>query len=193
MAAITKGILAAAGLSAILLLAACSDSNGNTSRTIPSAAPLASAPNAAAAQESRTEWMTETISRFTGVSFRFVETFKLESGEEGYALRLSFIPEAGSAPIKEDIYRSIAEYAWSIQRFFPEIQRYEFHVLWDENSKKEAIGATIGGEAVQKLAERYSGIKADQQAGLGTSWRSVFSDITESAEAKGWHEKDSGV
>ncbi|MFC3745296.1 hypothetical protein [Paenibacillus sp. GCM10012306] len=104
------------------------------------------------------------------------------------------MPEVGSSPIKEDIYRSMVDYAWNVNNFFPEIKRYEFQVLWDENVKKEAVEAIMDEEAVRSLNIRYLDLKNAQLGGSGdVSYRSFFSNLTESDEAKRWAEKETEV
>jgi len=184
------------------LLAGCSDSPAESPQT---AKETAASPKAETAQTDRkaeaspdieslkAEWAVQKIRDYTKYSFRFVEHLKIDRQQDGYQINLRFVPEAGSAPVKEEIYRSMAQYAWSIHRFFPEVHRYEFHVLWDEHNKSDVIQAIIDEEGVKQLDNRYFNLEMTERGQLETSWRSIFTTITESDEAQKWHNRTSGV
>ncbi|WP_025688264.1 hypothetical protein [Paenibacillus zanthoxyli] len=66
----------------------------------------------------RKDFITEKVSYYTRQNFRFVEKLAVSSQKNGYIVVLTFIPEVGSAPVKQDIYRSMAAYAFGINSFF---------------------------------------------------------------------------
>ncbi|MFF2910580.1 hypothetical protein [Paenibacillus sp. NPDC057934] len=160
-----------------------------------SACSQASSNSALETGEMRTQkdFIASKVEFYTQDHFRFVEKFTIDGAKDQYILHFSFVPEVGSAPIKEDIYRSIVDYAWNVTNFFPEIKRYEFQVLWDENVKKEAVEAIMDEEVVESLAVRYLDLKNTQLSGGDISYRSFFSSLTESDEAKRWAEKETGA
>ncbi|NUU59336.1 hypothetical protein [Paenibacillus agri] len=165
----------------LMFISACSQANSNS----------VAEPEEMLTQK---DFITNKVEFYTQDHFRFVEKFTIEGSKAPYTLHFTFVPEVGSAPIKEDIYRSMVDYAWNVNNFFPEIKRYEFQVLWDENVKKEAIKAIMDEEAVRNLIIRYLDLKNAQLGGSGdVSYRSFFSNLTESDEAKRWAEKETGV
>ncbi len=164
-----------------VMVSACSRSTTTVKATSPSPG------------QTQANWLSQKIGDFTKNTFRFVEEFKIDQQQDSYTITLRFVPEVGSAPAKEDIYRSMAEYAWSIHRFFPEVHRYEFHVLWDEKTKQDAIEAVLEENEVKQLDSRFYDVKMSQQAQPAVSWRTIFTTITESATAKKWHDKETGA
>ncbi|AIQ11534.1 hypothetical protein [Paenibacillus durus] len=134
----------------------------------------------------RKDFITEKVSYYTRQNFRFVEKLAVSSQKNGYSVVLTFIPEVGSAPVKQDIYRSMAAYAFGINSFFPEIKSYEFNVLWDERTKEKAIHAVIDEAGVTSLSNRYHELMIDKNGGFEPSYRSFFSESTESEAAKKW-------
>ncbi|WP_150266191.1 hypothetical protein [Paenibacillus tepidiphilus] len=139
------------------------------------------------------DWIRKKLDDYTNIMFRFAERLEITENENEYSLVLSFVPEVGSAPVKELIYQSMAEYAWSIHQFFPEVTRYEFHVLWDDRSKDDVMQALIDEEGVNELNNNYYSVKMDQRGELEASWRKVFSNITENEISQKWHDKDTGA
>ncbi|MCL6456850.1 MAG: hypothetical protein K6T85_02475, partial [Gorillibacterium sp.] len=135
------------------------------------------------------EFINKRIDSYTHQSFRFVEKYALTGKDHKYSVEVSLIPEFGSFPTKEEVYRSLAVYAWSINEFFPEINRYDFTVLWDERSKKEAIHAEINESGVANLVSNYTSVLMDQNNKLDSSFKIVFTEILVSDIAKDWRDR----
>ncbi|MFD1772468.1 hypothetical protein [Paenibacillus rhizophilus] len=136
------------------------------------------------------DFIIQKVTYYTQQNFRFIENVTVDNQDNKYQITLTFIPEVGSVPIKEDIYREMAEYAWNINHFFPEITGYEFNVLWDEHTKQNAIHAIIDEAGVKELPNRYSALMMDKKGGFEVSYRSFFSTVTESDEAEKWAGKN---
>lgn len=132
------------------------------------------------------EFINQRVDSYTPHSFRFVESYALTEKDNKYSIEVSLVPEVGSIPIKEEIYRSLAVYAWSVNNFFPEIISYEFTVLWDDKSKEEAIHAKINESGVESLANNYASILLDQNNKLQSSYTTIFTEILVSDIAKDW-------
>jgi len=135
------------------------------------------------------DFINKRIDRYTHQSFRFVESYVLTEKDNKYSIEVSLVPEVGSFPIKENIYRSLADYAWSVNNFFPEIISYDFTVLWDDKSKTEAIHAKINESGVESLINNYTSILLDQNNNLESSYKTVFTEILVSDIAKDWPDR----
>lgn len=135
------------------------------------------------------EFINQRIDSYTHQSFRFVESYALTEKDNKYSIEVSLVPEVGSIPIKEDIYRSLAVYAWSVNNFFPEIISYDFTVLWNDKSKEEAIHAKINESGVKSLANNYASILLDQNNKLESSYTTIFTEILVSDIAKEWPDR----
>ncbi|MGF7047383.1 hypothetical protein J2T13_001888 [Paenibacillus sp. DS2015] len=157
-----------------MIISACSVSSANNSQS--------SIKN----KITRTEFINEKVSYYTHHTFRFVEKLDVTNKDNQTRISVSLIPEVGSFPIKEDIYRSLADYAWSINQFFPEISSYDFKILWDDKSKKEAIHATIDINGVKNLNENYNNIILDHNNKLDHSYKTIFTKTVESDFAEKW-------
>ncbi len=132
----------------------------------------------------------DKVSSYTKNTFRFTEEFKLEEkgGGEAYSLLVSFVPEVGSVPIKQDMYRSAAQHAYAVSQFFPEINSYSYSVLWNESEKKEVMRLELNEEAVKQLSSRYLEEAMNEKSGLKGSYQSIFSSVTVTGAAEKWHD-----
>ena len=107
-----------------------------------------------------------------------------------FQYRLSSFPEAGSIIVKEELYENIASHAYQITRFFPEVNHFDYLVLWDDYSKEEALFLTIGEEAVINLESTYINQLINRNGGLETHFAEVFSEIAETEESMTWRGED---
>lgn len=126
---------------------------------------------------------------FTDQYFRFVEKIQIDTGNGNMSVSTSFVPEVGSFPVKEDIYQSIAYHALQIVTFFPEVNHFDYIVLWDDASKQEVMTLVINEDAIKQLAEIYYREYGNKNGGFETSFRKVFSSIVETEETKTWRDR----
>ncbi|HBI74124.1 MAG TPA: hypothetical protein DDY59_13205 [Lachnospiraceae bacterium] len=129
------------------------------------------------------------IEDFTNQYFTFAEKVRINTSDGKMSVSTSFVPEVGSFPVKEDIYQSIAYHALQIVTFFPEVNHFDYIVLWDDNSKQEVMTLAINEDAIKQLAKIYYGEYINQNGGIETSFRKVFSSIVETEESKSWRER----
>lgn len=115
--------------------------------------------------------------------FRYTEDVQFVVDNGKISVYISFVPEVDSFPVKEDIYESAAYHAMQIIRFYPEVNFFEYTVLWDDFSKQEALTLEIDEEDVKQVEHTYY---AQLTGGGGTLFREVFSAIMETEESKQW-------
>jgi len=132
---------------------------------------------------------SQRIEHYTSRYFRFADTVEVDTMDGQTSVSVSFIPEVGSFPIKQEIYANVANHALQITKFYPEATHFEYTVLWDDYTKKEAIRLTIDAEAVAHLEENYTGELVNRNGGLDTHFERVFSSIEETEESRRWHER----
>ncbi|ASA21498.1 hypothetical protein [Paenibacillus donghaensis] len=159
----------------LLLLSACS--SNSIDKESPAPDPK---------RQAQTEFIDERIDSYTHQCFRFVEKYTLTEQDDKYSIEVSLIPEIASRATKEEVYRSLASYAWNVNNFFPEIKSYDFTVLWDERQKQEAIHARIDESGVANLMTTYTGVQMDLNNKLDSSYQTVFTEIEESDIVKNW-------
>ena len=128
----------------------------------------------------------ERIEQYTNQYFRFADAVQINTRDDMTSVSVSFVPEVGSFPIKEDIYESIASHALRITEFFPEVTHFKYTVLWDDYTKNEVMYLEIDKEAVEQLGANYYGQLNNRDGGLETSFHRVFSSIAETEESKTW-------
>lgn len=136
----------------------------------------------------KTEVAYQKIEYYTNNYFSSLEDVKIDTGSEKMAISVSFIPEVGSFPVKEEIYQSIAYHALQIVEFFPEVNHFNYIVLWDDYTKQEVLKLTIDEVAIKVLSEIYFNEYINQRNGLETSYKNVFSSIIETEESKSWRD-----
>ncbi len=137
----------------------------------------------------KTEVACQKIEYYTKNYFSFLEDIKIDSDTENTAISISFIPEVGSFPVKEEIYQSIAYHALQIVEFFPEVNQFNYIVLWDDYTKQEVLNLTIDEVAIKALSNIFFNEYINQRNGFETSYKNVFSSIVETEESKSWRDK----
>lgn len=135
------------------------------------------------------EVASQRIEYYTRNYFRSLEDIKIDTATEQIALSISFIPEVGSYPIKEEIFQNIAYHALQITTFFPEVNKFNYIVLWDDNTKQKTLDLTIDEDAINGLSDIYFNEEINQSNGLETSYKNIFSSIIETEESKSWRDK----
>lgn len=140
----------------------------------------------ARANKVREEMVIQKIDYFTNNYFKFLEKVMVENGNDEISVSISFIPEVGSFPVKEEIYQNIAYHSLQISTFFPEVNQFEYIVLWDDYSKQEVLTLSIDEEAIKHLANIYNEECLNLNSGFETSFNRVFSSIVETNESKSW-------
>ncbi|MDR2043186.1 MAG: hypothetical protein LBQ15_02250, partial [Clostridium sp.] len=109
----------------------------------------------ARANKIREEAARQQIEDFTESYFRFAEKVRLDTGSGKMSVSVSFLPEVGSFPVKEEIYQSVAYHALQIVTFFPDVRHFDYTVLWDDDSKQEVLALAIDEEAIKRLTMAY--------------------------------------
>lgn len=128
----------------------------------------------------------ERIEYFTKNTFRSSEKIEMEMVDNDLRLFVSFVPEVGSFPIKEDIYKSIAAHAIQVRDFFPEVSEFEYSILWNDLNKEEVINVKINKEATNKLRGNYYGEEINKNGGFNPDYSKLFSSVKETDESKTW-------
>ncbi len=140
-------------------------------------------------EEVKIEAACEKIGDYTKKYFRFLEEVKLDVDEGKIAVSVSFIPEVGSLPIKEEIYESVANHALQVVEFFPEVNYFEYAILWDDYEKQEVLTLVIDGDAIKNLSETFYNQRINQNNGFETSYKNAFSSIVETDVSKTWRDQ----
>lgn len=112
-----------------------------------------------------------------------------DADTEKIAVSVSFIPETGSFPVKEDIYQSAAYHALEIVSFFPEVNQFHYVVLWEKPEKEEVLTMTIDEDAIKSLSDNYFNEYINQNAGFDTHYKNIFSTVIETEESETWRER----
>lgn len=136
--------------------------------------------------DSLQEVLKTKIEYYTKNTFRFMNEINIENQDDQTLLYVSLVPEVGSVPIKEDIYKSVASHAVDVIKFFPEITSFKYVILWDDREKKEVMQLTLDEEALKNLNKNYYDQLININGGLKSSFKSVFSSITESGAVEKW-------
>lgn len=137
----------------------------------------------------------DRIKDYTDQYFRFVEDIKADIigselfGRDEISLYTSFIPEVGSFPVKEEIYENVAWHALQVITFFPEVNHFEYSILWGTEPSKQVMYLTIDKEAVKKLYNTYYSELPQDLDKHNTSFVNCFSSIEETDESKEWRER----
>ncbi|RXZ76741.1 hypothetical protein EBB07_34595 [Paenibacillaceae bacterium] len=126
------------------------------------------------------------IENYTKETFRFTEEIKFEKQKDQMSLFVSLVPEIGSVPIKEDIYRSVASHAFDVIKFFPEVTSFNYSILWDDREKTEVMQIILDEEAVKSFNNHYYEQVMNIKNGLDSSYQSIFSSITVTGAAEKW-------
>ena len=134
-------------------------------------------------------FISQRISDYTRNYFRFTEEVVTESQGDNVSISVKFVPEVGSIIVKEELYENIASHAYQITRFFPEVNHFDYLVLWDDYSKEGALFLTIGEEAVINLESIYTNQLINRNGGLETHFAEVFSEIVETEESMTWRDR----
>lgn len=134
----------------------------------------------------RIEIACEKIEDYTRNYFSFTEDVKIDAIDGMIAVSVSFIPEVGSYPVKEEIYQNTAYHALQIVDFFPEVTHFEYTILWDDYTKQEVLTLVIDEESVKNLAETFFNEYINQNNGIDTSYKDVFSSIIETEVSRSW-------
>ncbi|WP_455715716.1 hypothetical protein [Anaerosporobacter sp.] len=130
----------------------------------------------------------QKIEYFTNNYFRYLDKDIIKSDNNEISVSISFVPEIGSIPIKEEIYQNIAYHALQIVTFFPEVNHFKYIVLWDDHSKQEVLTLSIDEDTIKKLANIYNEECLNLNSGLETSFKRVFSSIVETDESRSWRD-----
>lgn len=138
--------------------------------------------------EIKTEAACQRIEYFTKNYFRLLEDVRTEEKDGKIAISVSFIPEIASYPIKEEIYQNVAYHALQITEFFPEVSRFDYSVLWNDNTKQEVLSLTIDENAIEELSDTYYNEIINQNGGFKTSFKNVFSSVLETEESRSWRD-----
>lgn len=134
----------------------------------------------------RNDFIKEKIEYFTKNAFRCSEKIDMISTDNGLKLYLSFVPEVGSFPIKQDIFKSIAVHAKQIRDFFPEVSEFEYSILWDDLKKAEVMNVKINTEATDKLRGNYFMEEINNNNGFSPDYSKLFSSVKETDESRNW-------
>lgn len=126
------------------------------------------------------------IEYYSGILFRFLEEVEVVSENGTMAVSTSFVPEVGSFVIKQDLYKAVTEHALQIIRFYPEVTRLEYTILWDDKSKEEAMTILIEGSKVTNLEYAYAMQRINENGGLDTHYEEVFTAIEETETSLAW-------
>lgn len=135
------------------------------------------------------ELISQRIEYFSSQYFSLVNTVQVTTRDGKTSVSASFVPEVGAFPIKEEIYKNVANHALQITEFYPEVTHFDYIILWDDYSKNEVMYLTIDEVAVQHLEDIYYEELINQNGGFETSFKRVFSSIVETEETNSWRNK----
>ncbi|MDR2546472.1 MAG: hypothetical protein LBC96_03040 [Lachnospiraceae bacterium] len=127
--------------------------------------------------------IVDRIVAFSKRYFRYMETAQAVFESGNISVSISFEPEVGSFPVKEDIYEDIINHALRVIRFFPEVNFLMYVVMWKDN---EAITLTIEKEDIKWLGHNWFNNITRRNSGFRTSFVDCFTTVEESAEARRW-------
>lgn len=136
--------------------------------------------------ELKREVICQKIEDYTKDYFRLLENVEINTDGEKITVSVSFVPEAGSFPVKEEIYQEVAYHALQIEEFFPEVNHFDYIVLWDDYDKQKALTLEIDERAVKDLYNTFYNQYINQNSGFETSYRDVFSSVIETEISELW-------
>ena len=144
--------------------------------------------------EIKEEAVHRKIKEFTNKWFRFTKKIQIDGDNGKLSVFVSFMPEVGSFPVKQEIFQDIAYHALQISYFFPEVIYFKYHVLWDVWDPvqedflygQEVITLDINEDAIKKLEENYYQAINDKNAGFIPDFNNVFSLVIEAEEVQSW-------
>ncbi len=136
------------------------------------------------------EFISQRIVNYTTEYFRFTENVEVNTEDGKTFVAVTFVPEVGSIVIKEEIYESVANHAYQITKFFPEVTYFDYIILsQDDNTKDEVLYLTIDENAVGNIEVNYLNQLNRRYYGDETQFVEVFSEIVETEESKEWRER----
>ena len=77
----------------------------------------------------------------------------------------------------------------NIFTFILQRNKFNYIVLWDDNTKQKTLDLTIDEDAINGLSDIYFNEEINQSNGLETSYKNIFSSIIETEESKSWRDK----
>jgi len=145
------------------------------------------------ADEIKKEQIDRKIEDFTEKWFRFAEEIKVADDNSDFSVFVSFMPEVGSLPIKQEIFQNVAYHALQISYFFPEVNYFSYHVLWDvwdsdqeDFHQQVVITLAINEDAIKDLEKNYYNAIIAQKAGFEPEFNKAFTSVIETDVAKDW-------
>jgi hypothetical protein len=132
------------------------------------------------------QFMKTKIEYYSKNTFKFMKQIEVQDIKGNTTVSISLVPEVGSEVIKEDIYRSLAAHAVDVNKFFSEVKTFKYSILWDDRKKSEVMQLTIDEQGVKQLSKKYNDLLIDEKGGNKSSFKSIFSTVKESGEAKKW-------
>lgn len=136
--------------------------------------------------ELKRDVICQKIEDYTKDYFRLLENVEINTDGEKITVSVSFVPETGSFPVKEELYQEVAYHALQIEEFFPEVNHFDYMVLWDDYDKQKALTLEIDERAVKDLYNTFYNQYINQNSGFETSYRDVFSSVIETEISELW-------
>ena len=130
----------------------------------------------------------QRIRDYTENYFRFLETANESEKMGEIKIEVSYIPEVGSVPIKQEIYQNAAYYALQVVDFFPEVSYIEYKVLWDDKTKDEAMTLKLDENALSNLKNQYYNQIIAQNDDEEISFQTLFTSVKQTDISNEWRE-----
>ena len=128
------------------------------------------------------------IEKYTEDYFGLLKEVQVKGTESRMTVLVSFVPEAGSFIVKEDLYKEVARHAVDIRKFYPEVDTFSYEVLQDD-MKETVMTLEISGTDIAYLYGQFHLEQVREIAGEETNYGGLFTEIVETDESRTWRER----